>query len=524
MQASSFIRDFRQRKKEIYLMKEKNIKIKRMIEFIVFLLISCILFEKVTWILRSNGEEAKEDICGFKNQGNVDVVLYGGSNLLRFYQPLEAWNQKGYTSYNYATSSAKADLLKAYIEDSRVSNEAVLYVCDIRSYPMITETIDDASLRNWSDSLPVFSRARWNGISSFLFSRDLRETDVPSFYLDIIKYHTNTNALKSEDQWRYWNLNGIYNVDKGFDANDGHVPFERPNVIETIGELTSQQANALDELLNYCDDNNLQILFICCPYAITEEDWLTINAVGKRITERGYDFVNFNHYYDEIGLDFETDFGDINHVNFLGAEKYTQYLMNYISSHYELPDHRNDEQYARWNSDYESFTIFQNEWRSDTIITVEDHLNAKQIGETLPNVDEFTEWFSWIKNGNYNVIITINDMPDGLSAKNPLNRLFEKYGIDMSMEHYIGIWRGNEALLTSPGDTKIETAIGKDGGRGLDQCIISLEDRQLLIEDTNYYKAESPMQVLVYDRNYKRVIDNVSIKISSDDSVILKRQ
>ena len=115
-------------------------------------------------------------------------------------------------------------------------------------------------------------------------------------------------------------------------------------------------------------------------------------------------------------------------------------------------------------------------------------------------------------------------MPDGLSAKNPLNRLFEKYGIDMSMEHYIGIWRGNEALLTSPGDTKIETAIGKDGGRGLDQCIISLEDRQFLIEDTNYYKAESPMQVLVYDRNYKRVIDNVSIKISSDDSVILKRQ
>ena len=59
MQASSFIRDFRQRKKEIYLMKEKNVKIKRMIEFIVFLLISCILFEKVTWIFRSNGEEAK---------------------------------------------------------------------------------------------------------------------------------------------------------------------------------------------------------------------------------------------------------------------------------------------------------------------------------------------------------------------------------------------------------------------------------------------------------------------------------
>lgn len=154
------------------------------------------VFSKITWMLRGNDSEAREDIYGFRNQGKVDVVLYGGSNLLRYYQPLEAWKEKGYTSYNYATSAAKADLLKAYIEESRRSNEATLYICDIRSFPMIVETVDDSSLRNWSDSLPPLSLARWGGISSFYFKKS--GWDRYSIILfDILKYHMNTEALKT---------------------------------------------------------------------------------------------------------------------------------------------------------------------------------------------------------------------------------------------------------------------------------------------------------------------------------------
>ena len=183
----------------ILIIKNKQ-KFKTLITFICFLIILYCVFSRVTWLFRSNGIEAREDIYGFRNQGNVDVVLYAGSNLLRYYQPLEAWHQKGYTSYNYATSSAKADLLKAYIEDSRVSNKATLYVCDIRSFPMVIETVEDYPLRNWSDSLPVFSLARLDGITSFLFNRNREGVDITSYYFDIIKYHTNTSVLKSDYQ------------------------------------------------------------------------------------------------------------------------------------------------------------------------------------------------------------------------------------------------------------------------------------------------------------------------------------
>lgn len=497
--------------------------LKSLIKFICFLIVLYCVFSRVTWLYRSNGIEAREDIYGFRNQGHVDVVLCAGSNLLRYYQPLEAWNQKGYTSYNYATSGAKADLLKAYIEDSRVSNEATLYVCDIRSFPMVTDTVDDLSLRNWSDSLPVFSYARWKGISSFLFNRNREGVDILSYYFDIIKYHTNSDVLKSDYQWNYQDLNSIYNIDKGFDPNKGHIPFDRPERIYDIGTLTDQQEKAIDELLDYCDDNDLNVLFICCPYIIAESDWLTLNAVGEKITDRGYTYVNFNDYYDEIGLDFETDFGDVNHVNYLGAEKYTKYLMNYISDNYELPDHRGDVKYKGWDKDYEIYAATQKEWKNAITTLVESHINAKKNGEQLHEKTDFYDWYSGIRDANYSVIIRIDKMPLNIGIENPLFQFMKDYGIEQQHNSYIGVWIGEDAVLSAYDKNTVEFSVGADGGRGAVPCSIELDSNKLMVGKSDYSISGADFQVLVYDNNYQKLIDNVWLNSNSDDAVELIR-
>lgn len=132
----------------------KDTRIKNVVNFIIFLMIVCFIFVKVTWIFRGNAVEAREDVSGFTNESDVDVVLFAGSDLLRYYQPMEAWRTKGYTSYNYATSSAKTDLFRFYAEDSRKTQEASLYVFNVRTLPMVVEEVDSASVRNWSDSIP----------------------------------------------------------------------------------------------------------------------------------------------------------------------------------------------------------------------------------------------------------------------------------------------------------------------------------------------------------------------------------
>lgn len=498
-------------------------KIKKIVQFIIFMGILLFLFCKVTWIFRANDSQSREIILGFNNIENIDVVLYGGSTLLRYYQPLEAYNEKGYTSYNYATSSARADLLKTYIEESRTSNDAILYVCDIRSMPMVTETITAASLRNWSDSIAVFSPQRIKGITSFLFTRDWKDRDILSFYLDIVKYHNNYSSLASSYQWSYVKTGSIYDVEKGFEPNKKAVPFDKPIITEERGELTEQQANALSELLDYCDDENLQILFIVCPYIITEADWKIFNTCGDIIQDRGYDYINFNDYYDAIGLDFETDFGDANHVNYLGAEKYTEYLMNYISDHYELPDHRGDEAYLNWDDDYKKYTSQQASWKESIVSLVDQHLEAKEVGENLSSINDFSSWFEAIQNSNFTIIIEKNQRQTYDTDNFAFGYMIDNFGIDVEQVNYIGVWKGNEKISSTNDEKSYKGKIGVDGLRGKIPCVVSAgESPQILVDGIDYFNDLGGIQIVVFDNNYLKVVDHVNI-IVDDNEVRLVR-
>lgn len=502
-------------------------KIRRIIEFIVFMGIILVLFCKLTWLFRSNSGEAREDIQGFKNQGNIDVVLYGGSNLLRYYQPLEAYHEKGFTSYNYATTAYRADLLKFFMEESRSSNEAVLYVCDIRTLLPIEGVSDELALRTWSDSVEVFAPARIKGITTYLFNRDWQDLDVFSYYFDIAEYHSNYEALARPYQWQYLNLTGIYNVDKGFNAKHsmGHIPFERPEAVDECRELTEQQARVLDELLNYCDKEELSVLFIVCPYIITKSDWEIFNTCADIIQERGYDFVNFNCHYDEIGFDFETDFFDVNHINYLGAEKYTEYLLNYLSDNYDLPDHRGDIQYAKWDEDYEAYALLQKEWKDSIMSIVDQHLEAKETGEKINSINDFLNWFEYIQNENYTVIIVKKDYLDAYNTHDlAFDFILAKWGIDEVQNNYIGIWQGQTALFYTNSNESFEGEIGVDGGRGMLSCRVSTGDNpQILINETDYYNDLGGIQIVVFDNNYQKVIDNVNIYVN-ENGISLVRQ
>ena len=501
-------------------------KIRRIIEFIIFMVIILALFCKLTWLFRSNSGEAREDIQGFKNQGKIDVVLYGGSNLLRYYQPLEAWHEKGFTSYNYATTAYRADLLEFFMEESRSSNEALLYVCDIRTLLPIKGVSDELALRTWSDSVGVFSPARIKGITTFLLNRDWQDVDIISYYFDIAEYHSNYEALARPYQWQYVNLKNIYNMDKGFNAKHsmGHIPFERPEEADKCGELAEQQVKVLNDLLNYCDEEKLSVLFIVCPYIITESDWEIFNACADIIQERGYDFVNFNCYYDEIGFNFETDFFDVNHINYLGAEKYTEYLMNYLSDNYDLPDHRGDIEYAKWDEDYDEYALLQRDWKESILSIVDQHLEAKELGEKISSISDFSDWFGHIQNENYTIIIEKDQFDIYNTHDLAFDMILEKWRIDETGKNYIGIWQGETDLFCSNSNESFEGEIGVDGGRGLTSCSVHAGDNpQILINETDYYNNLGGIQIVVFDNNYQKVIDNVNIYVS-ERGVSLVRQ
>ena len=86
------------------------------------------------------------------------------------------------------------------------------------------------------------------------------------------------------------------------------------------------------------------------------------NDLTERIEAAGYPVLDFNQHIDEIGLDFSTDFYDYGgHVNALGEGKCTEFLRQYLDSHYELPDRRSVQGYESWDSAWELYQQKQSE-------------------------------------------------------------------------------------------------------------------------------------------------------------------
>ena len=53
--------------------------------------------------------------------------------------------------------------------------------------------------------------------------------------------------------------------------------------------------------------------------------------------------------------------------------------------------------------------------------------------------------------------------------------------------------------------------------------MVSLNSNSIIIGETDYSIDDAKIQVLVYDNNYKKVIDNVMLEIDSTNSIILRR-
>lgn len=492
-------------------------QVKKGIQLASFLAILLFIFTELTWQLRANPDHSMKTVIGFGHQDRVDVLLFGASSVHCNYQPMEAWNQKGYTSYDFSTHSNPLDLLKHQIAYTRETSEASLYVCDLHTLTSASASLEESHLRALTDSLPIFSPSRLRIVTSYLKKKDRTGLDIPSFYIDLIKYHTNYTKLFQRSKWPLWKRLQYKSLEKGFNPQvaENCFPFERPKATSETRALTQYQAFALNELLDYCDQEKLQVLFVCAPYILSESDWALFNSCADIMRERGYTFVNFNEYYDEIGLDFETDFSDTNHLNYFGSEKYTNYLMNYLCENYDLPDHRGDPAYASWADDYAAYAKSSAEWRDGAVATVQRQLEAKEIGERLPLIEDPATWFELVQNESFTVIVEKNGPSANIS--DPVSRaLYAKmtsdWEIDEGDSSYAGIWCGGECLFASGDAETYEGEIGVYRGKRLVPTTVRAgKHPELTVGDRDYANDLGGIQAVVFDNNYHRVVDCVNI-------------
>lgn len=326
-----------------------------------FLVMFCLLVNIITYVLRPN-DDIKRRFTGFYYQksNSIDMIFIGSSSVMPYWASPLAWHEYGFTSWPLSTNTQETKAEKLLLQEALKTQHPKVVIFEARRFAYGVGNFDadpqyDAWVRNVTDNLK-YSFNKIKAVNLLVDDISIRYR----YYFDIMKYHSQWKKL-NQINWGCWDF-------ERFNEYGGH--FISPNVanqeldwhdfhkiLDTMSIMEEQEI-ILRDLLDYCKEKNITALFTVNPFvAITEEDQKKYNYIEKIITdEYGYNFINFNNLYDEIGVDFDFDFYNAKHMNVRGAEKFTRYLADYLVKNYELEDKRGGTSYSdEWDAMYESW-------------------------------------------------------------------------------------------------------------------------------------------------------------------------
>ena len=325
-----------------------------------FIIIFLILIVAVSYVVRTNGD-VKDRFSGFYAEKNdtLDIVIIGSSPVFPYYVAPKLWGETGIAMYPLSSNVQRPVAMKYLVEETEKSQSPALYIFEMRMFTMEDEGLRDnmAYTRGVTDNMR-YSYLRYKTIQAMVPEDD--EEGRLSFYLDIIKYHTNWKMLALPSEW----ANAAYckaSPLKGYQFKDEVGPLPMPDLsgAEGVTKIPEEQEAYFRDLMEFLREEGKDALFIVSPYGESLEQHRMYNYMEEIASSYGYPFLNMNNYYEEIGIVFEEDFADYgSHTNAVGAEKCTDFLKEYLQVHYDFEDKRGDEAYTSWD---ESYLLWQRE-------------------------------------------------------------------------------------------------------------------------------------------------------------------
>ena len=337
-----------------------------------------------------------------QKEDSLDVIYLGTSATNRYCNTPMMFHDEGIAGYNVATMGMPMFFIPILVDEIQKTHDPDLYIIELRWVDSCREEVTDAHIRRITDNLK-YSQNRVDAIEKAWEFMD-GETglygdityDKLDYMLPIVKYHSRLaqGDLKLGDikPWIKRNKTKGYVMTY---STTLQVNQFKPKLTDKRAELEPEIADTLDEVLDCCDELSKQdkeILFVLAPYSVKTSSMAKFNTAIDTVEARGYDVLNFNTYemYEELDLDWDHDFYNSMHVNYLGAEKYTGYLEKYLAENYDLKDHRGDENYDSWEGAYN----YYKEYTGEGILS-EGHKDrpggpVTMIREDNPKGEEYT--------------------------------------------------------------------------------------------------------------------------------------
>lgn len=321
--------------------------LKNLFKVVVFAVIFAVLLSGVTSLLACGMDRMSyNSVQGFQEEpeDTLDAVYIGSSNVLAFWNPMMAWEEYGIAVSTLATNSQPLTSAEFMIEEARKTQPNAKYIININTLGEITSV---PRMHKVFSYLP-FSMNKYNNVNRISDLYGFTDEEKMEFYFPIIGFHSRWNELVPADfKGKSNGFNGAIaspnylgvsvDVSKGYTITENSTP------------LTETVETGLISLLDYCDKEKLEVLFITVPQSKDEENAGRYNTVNGMIKDRGYTVLDLMDKTEELGIFTDKDYYNRDHTNIHGSLKYTYYLAEYLIENHGFEDKRGNEAYSSWD-------------------------------------------------------------------------------------------------------------------------------------------------------------------------------
>lgn len=316
------------------------------IKQVVYILVFVLIFNYVGQILSFKYGDGILSLEYMYEQENIDILVLGSSHAFEDINTATLYDEFGYAAYIAGGS----------IQPYWNSYYYLLEVLEIHEPELV---VLEAYGSVFSDTYSDHSRIIKNnlGIQDYSTRYDslmisAKDSEIDNYLLSYRLWHSRYEELSNSDFSNYYNT-PTYEYYKGFGINYKTNSYEEPlvdHVLESF-PMTLKTEEYYLKIIELCKSKNIPLMIVVSPYILSEQHQKIYNYSNQLALQYDIPFINFNssYWYDKMGLNFETDFADPSHLNYLGNVKYTKILGEEISKLYTLQDRRGQEAYASYD-------------------------------------------------------------------------------------------------------------------------------------------------------------------------------
>ncbi len=289
------------------------------------------------------GHRGTDNVNGFyaEKEDSIEVLFVGASTMFCTVDPLVLYEDYGIASYDFGSSGQPFELSYLFMQEAFQRQRPKVMALEVLS---IFEELDTSKADNLNYGITdmPFSGTKLKGLSD-MFRRD-RGKGL-SYLIPIAQYKDRWQELTRED-FEEKTVNyakGAYTPDLVSDAPlDFSSYYEEESAV-----IPERNLEIFRRMLQLCKENGTELLLFKSPNV----GWNIgqTKAVEALAEEYGLPFIDYYALMEELQIDTAQDFRDNSHLNRYGSQKASDYMGEYLTSHYELTDWRRMDADNSWD-------------------------------------------------------------------------------------------------------------------------------------------------------------------------------